>query len=98
MKRIPKSEAQRCALQESALEMEEARVLAVKNKATKKLSEDDERVDRALQKMKESSGAKARGVADRLLLQAASAISPDWRSKDATPGLQLELAVNSLAE
>ena len=68
--------------------------------STKKLreKEEDARILGAVQKLKTSSGVKAQNVADRLLLQTASATLPHWGLKDGSPGQRLELAASALAE
>jgi len=100
------------ALQKPAPEKVDSRIVAVKKRAkaellesnpavsAKKLREreEDERISVALEKIKKSSGVKAQSVADRLLLQTASATLPHWGLKDSTPGERLELAASALAE
>lgn len=97
-----------------APEKADSQIVAVKEKAkaktgvldsnpvvsSKKLREreEDERILSALEKIKYCSGVKTQSVADRLLLQTASAILPHGGLKDRTPGQRLELAVSALAE
>jgi len=98
------------ALQKPAPEKVDSRIVAVKRRAkaellesnpavsAKKLREEDERISVALEKIKKSSGVKARSVADRLVSQTASATLRYWGLKDSTPGQRLELAASALAE
>jgi hypothetical protein len=66
--------------------------------SAKRLSEEDERIWGALERMKNSSGVEARSLADKLLAQTASAILPYWSPKDITVGQRLELAASALTE
>jgi hypothetical protein len=110
VKRSRNSKEQVRVLQKPAPSKADSRIVAVSKKAkaglsestpavsVKKLSEEHERIDSAVEKMEESSGIKAPSVADKLLLQAESATLPHWRTKDSTPGQRLELAGSALAE